>query len=83
MNHVSEYLSNRMRELYEPCADDMKCLMADRRFMTVDTTDPEGRLELRFDGGPEYKALVVIQEAKGMRNREVLGFNDELEEQDF
>ena len=57
--------------------------MADRRFTTVDTTDPEGRLDLRFDGGPEYKALVVIQEAKGMRNREVLGWNDELEEQDY
>ena len=82
MNHVSEYLSNRMRELYGPYADDVECLMADRRFMAVDTTDPGGRLELRFDGGPEYKALVVIQEAKGMRNREVLGWNNELEEQD-
>ena len=56
--------------------------MAELSCTTVDTTYHEDSLELCSNGGPEYKALLVIQEAKGMRNREVSGWNDKLEGQD-
>ena len=82
ISHVSDHLSDRMRELYGPSGDNVKCLMADLSITPVNTTNLEGRLELRFAGGPGYKALVVVQEAKGMRNRKVLASNGRLEEQD-